>query len=295
MASFGYDGDIGAGEWVTAQRILGCRYAVLEPSHFQLGATVTGVTLSAGAAGGGGVYDSWETTQSINLTKPGSGWAWWMIVIRRNWTTLGSSLVAIPAGTSGTTPALPSRYTVMGDIDDQPLWLVAWPSSSSTPVLASAVDLRLIGRGPSNYVATSDRVREYFVEAGALLRVADVDWICAIGVGGVLGWQRLGGDTDTGKVSLSLSGWTAWYRVRGKLVEFWASYNGSTANGVTRSVATGIPSQYRPASHMPLAAYGMPFSASVAGRMTTAGTVEIINQTGYSKSPLVVHGCWMAA
>ena len=31
MASFGYDGDIGAGEWVTAQRILGCRYAVLEP------------------------------------------------------------------------------------------------------------------------------------------------------------------------------------------------------------------------------------------------------------------------
>lgn len=202
MTSFGYAGTIGAGEWVIAQRILGCRYAVLEPSHFQLGANTSGITLSAGAAGGGGVYDEWDTTQSVTLTKPASGMAWWMICIRRNWTTLGSTLVAIPAGTSMSTPtALPARNTTMGGIDDQPLWLVAWPAASSTPVLASAVDLRLIGRGPSNYVANHDRVREYFKEAGATLRIGGMDWICAIGVGGVLNWVQSGVGGESGSVA----------------------------------------------------------------------------------------------
>lgn len=191
LTSIGYAGTIGPGGWVDIQRTIGCRYAVVHPSHLRLGATTAGVTLSAGMAGGGGVYDRWDTESLVPLTKPGSGTAWWLIVIRRDWTSLTTSLVAIPAGTS-TPAALPARNTVMGGVDDQPLWLVPWSSSSATPALASAVDLRLIGRGPSNYVAVSDRVREYFSEAGATLRIGGRDWQCNLGAGDTLSWVQIG-------------------------------------------------------------------------------------------------------
>lgn len=203
MASFGYGGDIGAGQWVTEQRIIGARYALLGPGHLRLGVTTTGITLAAGAAGGGGVYDEWTTLQNVALSKPASGTSWWLICIRRNWTSGTTSLVAIPAGTGTAAPTLPTRNTDMGTVDDQPLWLVPWASTNSTPTLGNAIDLRLIGRGPSNYVAFDDRVREYFSEAGATLRIGAIDWICAIGSGDVLTWVQSGvlgstGTTTTG-------------------------------------------------------------------------------------------------
>lgn len=191
MASFGYAGSIGPGEWVTVQKVIGCRYAIVEPSHFTLGATTSGITLSAGQAGGGGVFDEWLTSQAVALSRPASGTSWWLIVLRRDWTVGVSSFVAIPAGTS-TPSVLPTRQSQMGVVDDQPLWLVSWPASSSTPNLASAIDLRLIGRGPSNYVATHDMVRSYFQEAGATLRIGRVDWVCTISPGGVLQWESAG-------------------------------------------------------------------------------------------------------
>lgn len=191
LTSIGYAGTIGPGGWVDIQRTIGCRYAVLHPGHLRLGATTSGVTLTAGSAGGGGVYDTWDSQALVTLTKPSSGTSWWLIAIRRNWTSLASSLVAIPAGT--TTPSsLPSRNTTMGVIDDQPLWLVSWAASSSTPDMASAIDLRLIGRGPSNYVATHDMVMSYFLEAGATLRIGRVDWVCTLSPAGTLKWEAGG-------------------------------------------------------------------------------------------------------
>lgn len=192
MASFGYAGSIGPGQWVTLQKVIGCRYAIVHPTHFALAATGSGINLSPGQAGGGGVFDEWTSSQAVNLTKPGSGTQWWLIVLRRNWTTQESSFVAIPAGT--TTPtALPARSATMGAVDDQPLWLVSWGSNASTPNASTAIDLRLIGRGPSTYVATNNMVMGYFIEAGATLRVGRVDWICTLNSAGVLKWEPAGG------------------------------------------------------------------------------------------------------
>ena len=197
MASFGYAGSIGPGQWVTLQKVIGCRYAIVHPTHFALTATGSGITLSAGQAGGGGVFDEWGSNQAVSLTKPGSGTQWWLIVLRRNWTTQASTFVAIPAGT--TTPtSLPSRNTTMGGIDDQPLWMVPWASNASTPNVSTAIDLRLIGRGPSNYVATNAMVMTYFSEAGATLRIGRVDWVCTLSPAGVLKWESGGALGATG-------------------------------------------------------------------------------------------------
>lgn len=89
----------------------------------------------------------------------------------------------------------------MGVIDDQPLWLVSWASTQATPSLASAIDLRLIGRGPANFVATSDRVREYFAEAGATLRIGGQDWQCNLGPGDTLTWVPVGAGSSSGSTA----------------------------------------------------------------------------------------------
>lgn len=99
---------------------------------------------------------------------------------------------------------------------------------------------------------------------------------------------------DTGAVALApATSWTGWYRVREGLVEYWTSYTASTPTGTTRSVASGIPAEYLPDSNMPLACYCEALSAGMTARLLTNGTVEILNQTGYSKNPLVAHGSWL--
>lgn len=200
ITSFGYAGTVGAGQWVTLQRTIGTRYSVVGQSDLALGVTTTGVTIGAGSAGGGGVHDVLASAEPLVLTKPsGSTRQWWMIVLRRNWNTLATTLAAIPAGTGSAEPAvLPTRNMSMGDIDDQPLWMVSWLGTSSTPTLATAVDLRLIGRGPSNFVANDFRVGQYFREPGALLRVGSTDWMCVIGAGGVLEWVQVGTGSGSG-------------------------------------------------------------------------------------------------
>lgn len=149
FTSAGYDGTVDEAQWAKIHAMVGVLYAVAGAGDLLVSGTARGIQAAAGSALGYGVLDVVATTSPVSLATPAAG-QWFLIVLRRDWATNTSSVVAIPSSTGadavmGTPPSLPTKavggpfYGNPGVRDDQPLaW--AWTRASTTAV--TVIDLR---------------------------------------------------------------------------------------------------------------------------------------------------------
>lgn len=192
IVSKGYPPTVGATgvEWSRHIRFGGRRYTV------ESGCRVTAVagqtrtlSVSKGLCSGHGVLDEITVAETVVLPQSSSD-TYYMVVLRRDWTSKESTLVAIPAGTAGAT-TLPVRQTDPGKTqDDQPLAMVRQPAGAVLPVVST--DLRIFGEGGIQQAA-ADMVRQYADWTGAAIRIGGSTgrlWERVIGSSGALEWRR---------------------------------------------------------------------------------------------------------
>ncbi len=233
MTSYGYAGPVPADVWAKMQQAIGVDYSAAGLADCKVTPNTTGVQVAAGTISGWGVLDILAGPSQVNLTAPGSGQSWWMIVARRTWgATKATSFVAISAGT--TSPAtLPTRNTTPGVLDDQPLALVGWTAGQSQPT--TVVDLRVVGMA-GQQVAFDQRALGYLQDPGRQVRIGTVDWVCAVNGAGALAWVQGGQPQLThARMTKTTTGpaYTAstWTKVTG--------FNFDFASGITTNGALG--------------------------------------------------------
>lgn len=147
QTSVGFAGTVNDAEWAVLSSFLGNQACV--SSQASLAVTpVSGarsVSVAAGVGYGDGVQTTLSAPETVALATPTNG-QWYLIVLRRVWTTKATSLVAIPHSTTSTAlpTSAPTSYPAAmlvapGTQADQPLaW--AWCNSANTTVVVS--DLR---------------------------------------------------------------------------------------------------------------------------------------------------------
>ena len=272
MPSYGYDGPIAANEWALMQQVIGIDYSAATKDACRVTANTSGVQVAAGQIGGWGVLDVVTASQQVNLSAPGSGASWWMIVARRNWTTKATTFVAIAAGTSRPS-ILPTRLTAPGTQDDQPLALVGWTAGQSQP--GSVVDLRVIGIA-GQQLAFDTQALQYLTIPGRQVRVGTANWICGVNsTTGTIEW--LSGTTGDGaRVTFSTtspagSGWYLLLASGTRAAFHWRSTDNVAANTAATPNFT-LPAGYRPSGRTALAAAG--------GALTPRTAACVLDSTG---------------
>jgi hypothetical protein len=187
-SNIGYSGTVTDVEWAKLIPFAGgSDYAVPDEDSFRasIGAGTREVALTPGAAAGQGVLAANDAASTVSLGSVGSGSRWDLIVLRRNWGTSTSSIVAI-AGSAAR--ALPVRNTQPGVLDDQPLWL-ARVAAGQTAV-QELVDLRaFVGNGGA--WAADDLVRSYIDRVGTVITIDKTRWERRMALGAPV-WVRAG-------------------------------------------------------------------------------------------------------
>lgn len=303
MPSYGYDGPIAANEWALMQQVIGIDYAVATAAACKVVANTSGAQVAAGTIGGWGVLDLVAAPVQVNLTKPGSGTAWWMIVARRNWSTKSTSFVAISAGTSRPS-VLPTRLTTPGVQDDQPLALVGWSSTQSQP--GSVVDMRVIGIA-GQQLAYDTQTLQYLTIPGRQVRIGTATWVCSInGVTGVVEWVTAANssiDTTTGctaSTGWSLTSFAASRRDNAVSVNLTFTRTGSNLTIPSDGDITNVQvATITNTALRPLVAMAMGGSPVISGYAASAGDVSLVavapGVTVKTGDTFRLCGSWLAA
>lgn len=176
ITSFGYPGTIDAKtQAVWLPMVSAAQYSVADAGDLRVTARTAvdrGISVAAGTAAGDGVMDVLSTAEaSVIPSVTGTNVSrWFMVVLRRNWTTNSSSIVVL-AGSA--TKALPARQNAPGTMSDQPLALVRVEAGKTT--IAEIVDLRAWGRSGGMF-ALDDLVRSYLTDIGTTIRIGTSIW-----------------------------------------------------------------------------------------------------------------------
>lgn len=174
VTSYGYAGTIMPGEpWAAIQRVLGRAYYVADSVSVLVtayGAGLRQVQIAPGPFGGHGVYDENSDAALVQLPEVASGVEYFLIVVRRNWTTPETTFGYVSAGTDPST--LPARQTQPGILDEQPLALVSLAAGAATPVVVA--DLRVWGLDLLQ--AVDKRVLQYRNEPGTQIKIGTSVW-----------------------------------------------------------------------------------------------------------------------
>jgi len=189
ITSKGYGGTVDYADWAVMTAHFGARYSVFGAESFQaaVGSGDREVTLLAGSAAGPGIYDVSNATVTVTGASVSAGSRWDLVALRRDWAAETTTPVII-TGTS--TRALPAgRQTAIGDVDDQPLWLVRFAAGQTA--VQELIDLRC-WHGPGGMFAKDLLVRDYLDKVGTVVRVAGVDWQRNLNSVGTEVWERRG-------------------------------------------------------------------------------------------------------
>lgn len=148
------------------------RYGVMNAGDLKVSprsGAVRTVNIAAGQAWGNGILTTLTTTETLQLPSHTSAYnRWYMIVLRRNWSTNTTTIDYAGPVTSRT---LPGRNRNPGSLDDQPLALVELDRDG---VFGEIVDLRVWGSG-----FVRDRLAFAYLdeEAGATLYLDNELWV----------------------------------------------------------------------------------------------------------------------
>ncbi|WP_163540842.1 hypothetical protein [Occultella kanbiaonis] len=185
--SVGYEGTVG---YDTHARISskGARYTV--GSRFDLRPTVKPgadrtITIAAGTATGYAIEDTLTETD-VPFGTPSSGTRYDMLVLRRTWADGPSAPVVI---TGGSSPLVPSRMTGPGEVDDQPIVLVA--NGAGTSGFSIVADLRVLA-GDGGLTAVHERALDYLGElAGTSVSIQGKQWDLVVSPTLAPSWREL--------------------------------------------------------------------------------------------------------
>lgn len=143
--SYGYVGSVDQTGHALLSRFAGAEYAVAGAADWKV-TPVSGVdrtvSIAPGVGYGHGVWDEFETAQTVQLPTLASGTRWDLVCMRRTWSgTVGAS-TTLPAFVSGTSAqSIPAgRNANPGTLDDQPLALVQITAGQQVPT--AVIDLR---------------------------------------------------------------------------------------------------------------------------------------------------------
>lgn len=296
IQSAGYNGDVTSLIWPTMQ--LSPNYYIRSVSDVTCTAVTGGtrqVTIGTGSLGGGNVLDTITAAETLTLPTVSSGTNYFMVVMRRNWSTPGSSLQVISGGTSNST--LPARTTGPGVVDDQPLWLV--PLTAGQTVPGTPIPIGVYGTGDGERYIRNALALQYLTVLGTGVWLGDTHWRYRINAAGTGSEWKSSGDTGWQTLPVTnASGWSVSYgvgRIIGKSanVRISATYNGSTitvpdsGDIENKAVCTlGSAYQFNGVDVQPL-------SSSVTGRAGTfsiSGSSGLISLTAVSGSSNITSG-----
>lgn len=137
IASAGYQGTVTQEDWAHMAQFFGSDTGVATSTDC-VASGVSGtrvVSVSAGTAWGWGVIDTLTGSNTVSLAANGTGSTRWdAIVLRRNWSTGTTTLVAVSGSSSGAIPTLTVNPGVQAD---QVLAMVAVPAGATSLVGAT--------------------------------------------------------------------------------------------------------------------------------------------------------------
>ena len=156
ITSYGYGGTVEEAAWARMAPRLGVPYWVKDTSSLVASVDTTrdrAIKISPGEFGGTGIFDTSDSTESLQFDYLASGTRHDLVVARRDWQGVaGRTTFEIIKG--GKLEALPSYNRNPGVVDDHPLFLVKLVAGQTRP--ASIIDLR--GYGANGKVIVTHRL-----------------------------------------------------------------------------------------------------------------------------------------
>ncbi len=196
ITSVGYMGSVSDSEWAVVAPHLGMRCWVggaedLAPSV--ISASARQVQVAAGTAGGSGVMDVLDASESVTLAPLASGSRVDVVVLRRSWTPAGTptgtTAVAVVSGQS-LSAALAALRRSPGTVEgaDQPAAAFAVAASGGSAAVSLLEYLR-VWAANGGMVAASAAVLPTLDEVGTTVRIGADTWTRVPGQGGP-SWSR---------------------------------------------------------------------------------------------------------
>ena len=297
IVSAGYAGTVTDAQWAKMVPHVGvAMMSVDDFGSFRVTAAAgtRTVRVAAGSASAAGIYDTSDAAVNVVLGDVASGVRWDLIVLRRNWASKASSVVAIPGSSTKT---LPSRNKTPGTTFDQPLALVRVTAGST--VIQEVVDLRVaVTNGGA--VGWDDLTRSYLTELGTVIRIGDVVWYRVTNSSGAATWVS-DDMTDTGWVAAArgpnwrvVAGYPLQVRRIGNLVEIRGAV--MSQQGANKDNLGTVPAGFRPASSVPLGATHTNSSAWGQLFVDSVGRVWMDSRYRSGDNPadevVMIHGHW---
>lgn len=146
----GFDGTINEAQWASLSGLLGNDYVAAGNGDCVVTAVggARSVSVAAGSLYGDGVLSTNSAPETVAMTTPVNG-QWYVIALRRTWSSNTAALVAIAGATTTTTTptapptSFPTLNTNKGVLTDQPIaW--AWCNSANTTVVVYDIRLKAV-------------------------------------------------------------------------------------------------------------------------------------------------------
>ncbi|KUM34529.1 hypothetical protein [Arthrobacter sp. EpRS71] len=181
------------------------RYGVSGPGDWKVSIVANAdrtVSIAQGSGWGCGITDETDGNETLQFPPSASGVRWDTVAVRRDWTpTAGvSKFVIIPGGSTRAVSG--SRVTGPGQIDEQPIALVAIKENQTQP--DDVVDLRCWAANGGVY-AKDDLARQYINQVGSMVTIGDTQWQLVLGENDTPSWVVIGG-AFRGPSPLTLNG-----------------------------------------------------------------------------------------
>lgn len=144
-----------------------------------------GISVAAGTAAGDGVMDTLDVADNtLAIPIQSSGSRWYLVALRRNWSTNKTTLVLIGGSAS---KELPKRETTPGTLSDQPLALVRVEAGQAA--VREIIDLRVWG-GPGGMFALDELVMAYMTKIGVSIQIGAYRWTRTLNSSLAPGWSK---------------------------------------------------------------------------------------------------------
>lgn len=191
FTSIGYDGSVDETQWAKLIPQAGGRlYSVADETSWR--ATVTPnvdreITLSTGIGSAHGITDITDAPVTLPIfDTQASGTRYDLVVARRTWSSNTTSFAIVKGGSQ---PALPTRNTTPGTVDDQPLWLVPVVANGAGGALGTPIDVR-VWQGDGGMLARHELVLTYMTRVGTQVRIGDTVWQRTLNSSNTPTWVR---------------------------------------------------------------------------------------------------------
>jgi len=187
IQSVGYEGDIDETAWAEIIPMMGGRsYGVKGAKDWAatIGTSDRSIVIGTGTGFGYGVRDVNTEPVTIALPSVAAGARWDLICAKRKWGTPATTFTSIQ-GTSE--QKIPTRKTMPGEEDDQPLYLAKVEAGKSQ--VSELVDLRVWG-GDGGSTARHALALQYLTQLGTSVLIDGVVWRRTLNSDGNAVWLR---------------------------------------------------------------------------------------------------------